>query len=129
MYNCPRRHTGAHLCRQPSQYGVCVFPTSRFVLLFFPYPFFSFPIQNLFWGYFDLGIGFSMSQSSGWNPPNTPLRADRYIPYLPSKERLGSAIRKGIKVPYSTIMRLYRKRFGMRPTPEPKKKASQPTGL
>jgi hypothetical protein len=55
------------------------------------------------------------------------LRADKYIPYLPSKERLGSAIRKGIKVPYSTIMRLYRKRFGMKLTPEPKKKASPAT--
>ena len=55
------------------------------------------------------------------------MRADKYIPYLPSKERLGAAIRKGIKVPYSTIMRLYRKRFGMRLTPEPKEDVSPPT--
>jgi hypothetical protein len=70
-------------------------------------------------GLTDTKIAKILKQKAGiGNKEIFSLRADRYIPYLPSKERLKQAVRKKIKVPYSTIMRLYRKRFGMKLTPD-----------
>ena len=44
------------------------------------------------------------------------------MPYLPSKNKLAEARRKGVNVPFSSLMKLYRNRFGIRLTPEPEKK-------
>jgi hypothetical protein len=49
------------------------------------------------------------------------LKADKYLPYFPSKERLGLARRQGINLPISSLQKLFRNRLGIRLTPEPKK--------
>jgi hypothetical protein len=49
------------------------------------------------------------------------LKADKYLPYFPSKERLGLARRQGIKLPVSSLQKLFRNRLGVRLTPEPEK--------
>ena len=48
------------------------------------------------------------------------LRADKYLPYFPSKERLGVARRQGINLPISSLQKLFRNRLGLRLTPEPR---------
>jgi len=56
------------------------------------------------------------------------LRADRYLPYFPSKDRLGLAKRKGINIPISSIRRIFRKRLGIKLTP-PKRKKDEPRNI
>ena len=48
------------------------------------------------------------------------LRADKYLPYFPSKERLGVARRQGVNLPISSLQKLFRNRLGLRLTPEPR---------
>ena len=50
------------------------------------------------------------------------LRVDRYIPYLPTKEKVKQARRNNIDVPMSSIYRLFRKRLGIPMTPPKEKK-------
>jgi len=53
------------------------------------------------------------------------LKADKYIPYFPSKNKLKEARRKGLDIPFSSLTKLYRNRFGIRMTPEPEKKQEE----
>mgnify|MGYP004346559231 FL=1 len=48
------------------------------------------------------------------------MRADKYLPYFPSKERLGVARRQGVNLPISSLQKLFRNRLGLRLTPEPR---------
>ena len=74
-------------------------------------------------GFKDNKIIKTLKQKAGLgNKEIFSLKADKYIPYLPSKNKLAEAKRKGIDIPYSSLIKLYRNRFGIRITPEPVKK-------